>query len=140
MGKLPPDAQQHPDAWAEAVAIAEAGSYEHLNALAQFGRLFDRLFDAIDGDGAQTWLGASLTVSEFCRKVPGTSNPAIHAETFWGPGGEMGVVPSFAVLASGRPVLMAVVAFNGPRGTDAVDENVAKVLAVQRAESRSQDL
>ena len=108
MAKVPHEAQHHPEAFEEAVAIARAGSYAHLNAVTQIGPLFDARFDGVDAQGRSTWVGASLRVEDFCSHVPGTSRPRLYAETFWG-SDDQGVVPSFAVLDSGRPVLLAVV-------------------------------
>lgn len=137
MAKLPPEAQVHPDARQEALMIA--GSTPHLHALTQLAPLYEALFDGRDAQGRQTWLGASLQVDDFCSHVPGTKAPKIYAEPFWG-SPTAGIVVSFCVTDTGRPVLMSVVAFNGPRATDPADEITAKVKAVADARRRSGDL
>lgn len=116
-----------------------ATSTPHLHALTQFGVPYDALFDGVDAQGRRTWLGASQTVDDFCSHVPGTSTPKIYAETFWGSPTE-GIVVSLCVTDTGRPVLMSVVPFNGPRPTDPADEIAAKVRAVADARRLSSDL
>lgn len=140
MAKLPLEAQVHPDAWAEVMAIADSGSYPHVHALGQLIRHFDALFDAVEAEGRPTWIGASTKVDEFCDYIPGTARPKLYAEPFWSLEETEGVMAAFSVSESGRPVLMAAAPFNGPRGSDPRDENVAKVRVVRLARDRSGDL
>lgn len=130
---------QHPLAFDEGVAIGKAGSYAHVNALSKLARLFEALFDGPRAKGDPAWVGASLEVDDFCSRVPGTKDPAIYAEPFWGPGNE-GVTASFCVTAAGRPVLMSLVAFAGPRASDPADNIAAKVVAIRNARRRAADL
>lgn len=137
MAKLPLDAQHHPYALQEALVIAT--SAPHLHALTLFGPPYDALFDGVDAQGRKTWLGATQSVDDFCGHVAGTKGPKIYAEPFWGSPAE-GIVVSFCVTDSGRPVLMSIVPFNGPRPTDPADEIAAKVQAVADARRLSVDL
>lgn len=131
--------QQHPLAFAEGLLIGKSGSFPHIHALGKLGPLFDDLFDGPRANGDPAWIGASLNVEDFCSHVPGTKNPKIYAEPFWGPGNE-GVMASFCVTDIGRPVLMSLVAFAGPRPTDPPDNISAKVVAVKNARQRVIDL
>lgn len=137
MATLSLDAQHHPYALQEALVIAR--STAHLHALTQLGPLYDKLFDGVDLQGRQTWVGASGQVDSFCSHVPGTTGPKIYAEPFWG-SPTAGIVVSFCVMDSGRPVLMSVVPFNGPRSKDPADEIAAKVKAVADARRLSAEL
>ena len=137
MAKLPADAQHHPYALQEGLLIAR--SAPHLNALSQLAPLFEALFDGTDPQGRPSWHGASLRVDEFCGHVAGTDHPKIYTEPFWGSPSE-GVVAAFCVTDAGRPVLMSLVPFQGPRLTDPADEIGAKLRAVDDARRLCRDL
>jgi hypothetical protein len=134
--KIPPLAYQHPAAWQECLVVAGSGSLEHVHAMTAFSAAFDSLFD---GPGVPGWSGASARLEDFCFHVPGAANPGFFVEPFWGNGNE-GVMAAFCETSSGRPVLMSVVPFRGPRGSDPADEIAAKVVALRNAKARAVDL
>lgn len=131
--------QHHPEALQECLEIADAvrnfNSIEHGHALSSLGAAFDSLFS---GPG-MSWLGARATLGDLCSHVPGTSNPKLFLEPFYGNGNE-GVVAAFCETATGRPVLLSVVAFSGPKPTDAPNRATALVLALRHARRRVADV
>ncbi len=128
-------AREHPEVWTDLAAI-DVASLEHSVALGKFSVLHDALFD---GPGVPSWLRAGTRLVDVCEKIPGQVNPTYFAEPFWGIT-DHGVVAAYAETAIGRPVLMALVPFNGPGSADPADAVAAKLVALRRARSRSKDL
>lgn len=133
-----PQANEHPAAWQECLAIVGSGSLEHVHAMSAFSVTFDSLFD---GPGMPGWVAASARLEDFCFHVPGTSNPRYFVEPFWGSTStDEGVMAAFCEAATGRPVLMSVVPFKGPGPADPANEIVARVAALRNARARAVDL
>lgn len=130
--RLSPQAQQHPDAFADcrtiAAAIARVKAVEHGHAMAALMATFDRLFAT-----------PAAVLQDFCSHVPGTVNPKFFLEPFYG-GGDEGVMAAFAETAAGRPVLLSVVPFKGPQPGDPPTRAAARVLALRAARRRARDL
>lgn len=132
---IPTTAREHPDVWTDLMAIS-AVSLEHTIALTKLAVVADSLFD---GPGVPLWVGATTRLIDVCARIPGQVDPTYYSEPFWGIG-DRGVVAAFCETAIGRPVLMALVPFNGPGPSDPADEVAAKLEALRRARSRKKDL
>lgn len=129
---LSPQDQHHPEALRDCQGIADAvrrfNAIEHGHALASLAAAFDRLFTT-----------PGVRLQDFCAHVPGTADPKFFLEPFYGSGDE-GVVAAFAETASGRPVLLAVVAFRGPGPAAPATRAAARVMAMRAARRRARDL